>query len=72
MIVIQYFKTCDVCRLVDFNTEKKLCSWCSLCDAWICDDDQHKWGRRFKAAALRKLEPGYAGINNYEEVALRK
>ena len=59
---------CDVCRLLDFNTEEKLCSYCAMCDAWICEKCSSDWIRRIKAALKRKLEPGYRGIPNYEEV----
>ena len=38
-----------------------------MCDAWICSEDQPKWGRRLLAAAKRKLEPGFAGQNDYVE-----
>lgn len=71
MIQTAQFRSCDVCRLVDYSTEAKLCNWCSLCDAWICEDDAGKWGRRLLAAAKRKLEFGYKGLPNYEEVATR-
>lgn len=62
-------RICDVCRILDYNTEKKLCGYCGMCDAWICLDDQSKWTRRLLAAAKRKLEPGYRGLPNYEDVA---
>lgn len=55
------FRSCDVCRLNDHDTTDKWCSYCGLCDAWICDDDLSKWGRRTLAAIKRKLEPGYKG-----------
>lgn len=63
------YTICDVCRILDYNTEKKLCGYCSMCDARICEADQSKWGRRLLAAAKRKLEPGYQGLPNYEELA---
>ena len=68
MILTSQYRSCDVCRLVDFNTEKKPCKWCSLCDAWICEADEKRWDRRIKAAVKRKLEPDYKGIPNYEQV----
>lgn len=60
---------CDVHRLLDFDTVERLCTYCSLCDAWICADDLNRWDRRFRAAIKRKLEPGYKGIQEYEKVA---
>jgi hypothetical protein len=53
---------CDVCRLLDYDVSKKLCGYCGMCDAWICQDDKDKWvTRRIPAAAKRMLEPGYKG-----------
>lgn len=40
-----------------------------MCDAWICQYDLNKWGRRIKAAIKRKLEPGYKGLDNYVDIA---
>lgn len=56
---------CDVCRLVDYDTTKKECAYCSMCDAWICQNDLSKWGRRMKAAVLRRFEPGFKGDPTY-------
>lgn len=58
---------CDVCRLVDFDTTPKLCFHCGLCDAWICQADASKWGRRIEAALRRKLEPGFVGDPQYTD-----
>jgi len=71
MITLQN-RMCDVCRLLDYDTEKKLCSYCSLCDAWICEADSNKWGRRIKAALKRKTEVGYQGLPNYDEIAMNQ
>jgi hypothetical protein len=67
MIRTQQLHVCDVCRLVDFDTSEKLCGYCPLCDAWICDADNNDWVRRLKAAVLRKLEFGYRGDPHYGE-----
>jgi len=72
MIQTQQFRTCDVCRLLDYDCERKLCFYCSLCDAWICVADNNRWDRRLRAAIKRKLEPGYSGLQNYEDVAIPK
>lgn len=48
--------TCDVCRLIDGDTSTKWCAYCSLCDSWVCVDDQNQAGRRFHAAYLHQLE----------------
>ena len=69
MITTSQMHICDVCRLLDYDTERKFCGYCSLCDAWICDQDQPQWGRRILAAAKRKMEFGYSGLLNYEEIA---
>ncbi len=68
MITSFQFHICDVCRLLDHNVERKWCGHCGLCDAWICEQDMNRWGRRLLAAAKRKLEPGYQGVPNYEEL----
>lgn len=47
---------CDVCRLIDGDVSPKWCAYCSLCDAWVCVDDQSRPGRRLHAAYLRRLE----------------
>jgi hypothetical protein len=65
----QRIAPCDVCRILDFNVQQKNCTYCSLCDAWICDADLSRWDRRFRAAVKRKLEPGYKGLQEYEKVA---
>jgi hypothetical protein len=60
-------RMCDVCRLLDFDTTSKQCSYCGLCDAWICQSCNPQWGRRLKAAVKRKLEPGFRGDPNYAD-----
>jgi len=45
--------TCDVCRLLDGDLRPKPCTWCSRCNAWICDGDRDNWIRRSRAAAIR-------------------
>jgi hypothetical protein len=69
MIGTSQIIVCDVCRILDYDTSLKACKHCGLCDAWICDADLSRWDRRFKAAIKRKLEPGYKGVQEYEQVA---
>jgi hypothetical protein len=69
MIATRQFRVCDVHRLLDFDVTPRDCGYCPMCDAWICMEDQNRWDRRLKAALKRKLEPGYVGLPNYEEVA---
>lgn len=69
MIETTQIKMCDVCRLLDYDTTQKQCFYCGMCDAWICEADQNRWDRRIKSAVKRKLEPGYKGVSNYEELA---
>jgi hypothetical protein len=47
---------CDVCRLLDGDLWLKWCVYCSVCDAWICEQDLPQWSRRGAAAALRLRE----------------
>lgn len=72
MIQTQQQTICDVCRLLDHDCTMKLCFYCSMCDAWICAVDGNQWNRRLRAAIKRKLEPGYKGLENYEDVAISK
>jgi len=53
--------------LLDFDASSKLCGYCSMCDAWICIDDQPKWSRRLKAASKRILESNFHGQSDYVE-----
>jgi len=71
MITTAQQRMCDVCRLLDFDTTTKMCGYCGLCDAWICEKDNNDWPRRLRAAVKRKLEPGYQGLANYEEVVAK-
>lgn len=64
-MITQQHRMCDVCRLVDFDTTHKVCVYCSLCDAWICQSDFSDLKRRAIAAAKRILEPGYVGDPNF-------
>lgn len=61
------FRMCDVHRLLDYDCERRECAYCGLCDAWICEADSNRWDRRLRAAIKRKLEPGYAGQEDYVE-----
>jgi hypothetical protein len=69
MIQTSQWAMCDVCRLVDYNTEKKLCNYCSICDALICANCVSNWPKRVKAAILRQLEFGYKGHPNSVEMS---
>jgi len=62
------FRICDVHRLLDYDCENRVCFYCGMCDAWICMEDSNRWDRRIRAALKRKLEPGYGGLPNYEEI----
>jgi hypothetical protein len=65
MIQSQQFVICDICRLLDYSTEQKLCGYCPMCDAFICEQCSTNWPRRIKAAIKRKLEPGFKGDPQY-------
>lgn len=67
MIITSQFRICDVHRLLDYDTANRLCIYCNLCDAWICEECKSQWGRRLKAAIKRKLEPGFKGDPTYSE-----
>jgi hypothetical protein len=61
------FHICDVHRLLDYDCEQRFCFYCPLCDAWICQEDENKWGRRLLAAIKRKIEPSFRGDPTYSE-----
>jgi hypothetical protein len=65
MIQTEQQHICDVHRILDYDCELRTCFYCSLCDAWICQQDSNRWNRRLHAALKRKLEPGYRGDPNY-------
>lgn len=67
MIATMQVEICAVCRLLDFDTTKKLCGFCPLCDSWICEADQNRWDRRLRAAIRRRLEPGFSGDPTYAD-----
>lgn len=50
--------TCDVCLLVDGDAGEKEVRYCSRCDARICRSCTRDWGRRARAALLRKKKRG--------------
>jgi hypothetical protein len=66
MIIVETLtqKTCDVCRLLEDDLTDKLCTYCGLCDSWICKDCQPRWDRRARAATRRALEINYKGIKD--------
>lgn len=66
-LIVQESHTCDVCRLVDGDMTPKNCSYCGLCDSWICPEDQNRWDRRARAFLRRRLEPAYKGLPDYEK-----
>lgn len=47
---------CEVHRLINNDTTPRECVWCSMCQAWICKEDLHRWDRRAKAALLNKTQ----------------
>lgn len=67
MIQTQQMRMCDVCRLVDYDASNRLCFYCSMCDAWICQECAPQWGRRLKAALKRRMEPGFTGDPTYSD-----
>jgi hypothetical protein len=44
---------CDVCALVDGDSEEKECVYCEKCKAWLCKSDQSRTDRRARAALVR-------------------
>ena len=50
----------------DGDTKPKVCAYCSLCDANICQADTWRWDRRGRAFLVRKLEPDFKGDPAYK------
>ena len=72
MIQTMQLRSCDVHRLLDFDTQDRMCGYCGLCDAWICEEDRYAIGRRVLAAAKRMLEPGFRGDPKYNEIVAQE
>ena len=49
-------QTCTVCFYNDGDGRPKMCFYCPVCDAWICEHCQPNWGRRALASARRIAE----------------
>ena len=47
---------CTVCFYVDGDARQKMCAYCSVCDAWMCENCVPNWGRRGLAMARRMAE----------------
>lgn len=67
-IYVLEHRVCDVCRLLDEDTELKNCGFCGLCDSWICQADQTNWSRRLRAFYKRRVEPLYRGQLDYDKL----
>lgn len=56
MASLAQVKVCEVCRLIDKDESLKLCKWCGVCNAWICENDETAFVRRgvafFKRVAM--------------------
>jgi hypothetical protein len=49
-------QTCTVCWYNDGDARPKMCFYCPVCDAWICENCQWNWGRRALASTRRIAE----------------
>src|SRR5208282_1543734 len=47
MIGAAQLQVCDVCRILDGDTSRKRCTWCSMCQSWLCEADVGNWLRRW-------------------------
>jgi hypothetical protein len=66
MIRVQELQICDVCRLLDGDEKPKVCFYCSMCDANICQQDSWRWDRRARAFLRKRQQPGFKGDPNYK------
>jgi len=46
-------RVCDVCTLVFQDARLKLCKYCGLCGAWMCDRCRGNWMARTMAATKK-------------------
>jgi len=46
MSTLAQMRVCQVCRLIDKDESEKLCKWCGVCNAWICEKDETQYVRR--------------------------
>jgi len=53
---------CDVCFLVDGDETTKPCSYCSFCDAWLCERCRPDLRRRALAAAIAGRDAVMGGL----------
>lgn len=50
---MEQLTVCTVCSLLDNDLTFKHCTYCKLCNAWLCDKDIKDLKRRAKAMAKR-------------------
>jgi hypothetical protein len=55
---------CEVCYLLDGDTTVKQVEYCSLCDAWMCEQCRNNYLRRMKAMIVRRMVGGRGGKEN--------
>jgi hypothetical protein len=46
---------CDVHALLDNDRRERPVMFCPMCQAWICDECRGNWGRRARAALLKRM-----------------
>jgi len=48
---------CEVCKRLDDDWTPKECSYCGICDAWMCESDAKNMIRRTRAMLAGKKNP---------------
>ena len=61
-------KPCAVCGLLDNDFREKLCSYCPLCDAWICKADIPDLVRRAVAMYKRKKKKLWSQFEKFKHL----
>jgi hypothetical protein len=61
-------RECAVCGLLDNDYRIKVCSYCSLCDAWICKQDVGDLVRRAVAVYKRKKGKLWSKFEKYRHL----
>jgi len=51
--ILRQVRPCDVCIILDKDISEKDCSYCAVCEAWICRNDENDIVRRTRAFSAK-------------------
>lgn len=58
----EQLRACDCCARLDGDVSLKKCTFCSICNAWLCEKDRLDFVRRAKAFGQRVIR----GLENWK------